>query len=279
MPVVTLELAKALTYCNAAVGMPPSALSSCIESQVVTTSGEKQVVTISLSDGAAMRFLVNQGHNKTILTSYDCLISECFGINIESIPEILSKLNQQNVKVNAIQFPLAFMVKGRITGKSYRAHFNHILIYKDAEEKLNARIIDSTLNPIGLHNPIPIIGSLFKTSILSGNELLQSKLATVLLNSASIAALSKICDLPRLAGVIIEDPLLTCLQPSLGDKRCGIYVLNAIAHIINLITSDKAITSNEISKVVHIAHTELNQAAMMAISYQEQRHEFRHLAQ
>ncbi|MCL9685145.1 hypothetical protein [Legionella maioricensis] len=263
MPKVTVDLNKALTVCPATIGMMPSSLSSQIEKYMSANTSDN--VTIKLNNGETLKFLVHKENNKTVLSSVDNLASNCKdGVATEMLPEILTKLAEQQVHFTALQFPHAFMVKGRLSGMTYRAHFNHIVIYKDSSDNLNAGVIDSTINPIGVRNPIPVLGWLASNSIISGEELLQVKLTRLLGQPEAKTALQAMCDLP-MANVI--SPILTYKQPSVGDKRCGIYTLNAMAELVNHILESDVVTTESITKTVTAAHQALNEPEMMKISY------------
>lgn len=268
MSLVKLDLSKALVACPATVGIGPISLQYQMEE--LLPCEEKQQVSITLNDGANLRFLVHQDNGKTVLTSLTSLASGCYdGVSVDSLPEILAKLNESNVKCDALQFPHAFKVQGRITGKAYRAHFNHLVIYKDSSNQINASIIDSTVNPIGVSNPMPILGWLASSSLLSGEELLQTKLIRLLKQPALISSLQALSNLAEGTTVNVTDPIYTYKQPSCGDKRCAIYTLNAMTSLINYFTSSAETNTRGISGAVTAAHQELNEPDMMAISFPE----------
>lgn len=270
MPQIHVNLSEALDACPATLGMGPLALSAQIESCLLPTASHK--IEIKLSTNFTMEFLVHTKNNKTILSSMDSLASNCEdGVAAELLPEILIKLAEQNIKFTALQFPHAFMVKGRFSGTSYRAHFNHILLYKDHKNTLNAVLIDSTKNPIGVYNPIPILGWLASSSLLSGEELLQTKLARLIQQKGVKNSLQNLCDLPVDILINIRPPILTYEQPTLNDKRCGIYTLNAMAELANHILSEDKITHESISETITTAHQALNTPKMFALSYPEEK--------
>lgn len=265
MPKVTVNLSKALAVCPATVGMGPWSLKGELDTYL---SANSEKINIKLDSGSIMEFLVHKENNKTILSSTNSLASNCNdGIPLDNLPEILAKLAEQKVQFTALQFPHAFMVKGRFSGTSYRAHFNHIVLYKDYADQLNAGIIDSTINPIGVHNPIPLLGWMASNSIFSGEELLQVKLTRLLRQPDASTALQIMCDLPTDTKANVISPILTYKQPSIGDKRCGIYTLSAMAALINHILADEVVTTASITTTVTTAHDALNTAEMMEISY------------
>ncbi|BCA93769.1 hypothetical protein TUM19329_01300 [Legionella antarctica] len=266
MPKVTLDLGKALTACPAKKGIGPYSLQIQIESYF---SSEASKINIKLDSGDTMDFVEHTENDKTVLTSVNSLSSNCNdGVSTENLPKILAKLAEQKVQFTALQFPHAFKVNGRFSSIAYRAHFNHIVIYKDSDDKLNAGIVDSTMNPIGVHNPLPILGWLASNSIFSGEELLQVKLTRLLSQSEARNALQALCDLPAEVTVnTSSSPILTYKQPSTLDKRCAIYTLNGMAAFTNHILTDEKITTASVSETVTAAHQALNEPEMMEISY------------
>jgi hypothetical protein len=267
MSLVKLDLSVALARCPAKNGIGVLSLKSCL-SELVLSEAPYQAIQIQLSDGTMIQLASHQQNGKTVITSLDSLSSGCKkdGISMEFLPEILTKLAEQKIQFTALQFPHAFQVKGQFSGTAYRAHFHHLVIYKDSKDQLNASIIDSTRNPLGIYNPIPVLGWFVSSSIVSGEELLLPKLIRMLDKTESVNSLASLCDVASLAKVQVANPLLTCKQPSMGDKRCAIYVLNAMVSIINYITSEEPITAQGISETVTAAHQALNEPAMMAIS-------------
>lgn len=265
---VTLDLAKALTYCPASCGIGPLSLKMYMPELVQPSPEPSEPINIQLSNGDAMQFMIHQGNGKTVLTAMDSLSSNCpDGTSVDFLPEILAKLAEQKIQFTALQFPHAFMVKGRFSATAYRAHFNHILIYKDASEQLIASIIDSTNNPVGISNPLPGLGWLMSNSLISGEELLQVKLIRLLSKPEAIDSLRACCTLQEDAQVMMTDPVFTSMQPSSGDKRCSIYALNTMTTLINYFTSARAAKSEDIKRIATEAHQELNEPEMMAISF------------
>lgn len=266
MPLVSLNLAAALEGCPATRGMGTISLQYLMKELLPSASS----LSITLSDNSSVEFLIHHDNEKTVLTSLNSLSSGCTdGVSLDFLPEILTKLNEKGVKFTALQFPHAFMVKGRVSSTVYRAHFNHLLIYKDSAEQLNASVIDSTMNPFGTSNPIPVLSWIMSTSILSGEELLSVKFQRLLLQKECIASLRELSSQPEVQKVILTNPIYTCKQPSIGDKRCSIYVLNAMVSLINYFTSEQEIQAKDIAAVVTEAHQALNEQEMMAISYPE----------
>ncbi len=266
MPKVILDLNQALTDCPAKIGIGPYSLQAQIETYFSPEASDR--INIKLDDGKTMGFAVHTEKDKTVLSSVNSLSSNCNdGVSTNNLPEILVKLAEQKVHFTALQFPHAFKVNGRFSGTAYRAHFNHIVIFKDSDGQLNAGIIDSAANPLGVHNPIPVLGWLASNSILSGEELLQVKLTRLLRQPEATSALQSLCGLPADAKVNISSPILTYKQPTLIDKRCAIYTLNGMAELVNHLLADEQITTASVSKTVTAAHQALNEPEMMAISY------------
>lgn len=172
MPAI-LKLQELLQECDVS-GITPSALSYCIDTFLKSNADDTpENFNIELDASNILSFLIHQSNNKKILTLKECLMTgTSYGIALDTLPEIFSKLDATDIKFDALQFPHGFMVEGRFSGTSYRAHFNFIVFYKDSNDRLNIQIIDSTNNPIGIINPI---STLFSTSIFSGKELLYNK--------------------------------------------------------------------------------------------------------
>lgn len=259
MPNITLDISEALEDCTE-IGMFPTTLAHSIYKFLSPTAQAE--INITLQNGMEMQFLLHHNGNKAVITSTHCLNSGCdTGVPVESLPEVVAKLNEQGVHFTALQFPQAFMVDGRFTGKARRAHFNHITIYSDSVGGLNASIVDSTMNPIGVYNPIPVIGAWLQTSIVSGEELLQAKLTRLLRQPDTVRSLQNMMDLKMDTAVHVTTPILTYKQPSIGDKRCGIYVLNAMAATINYMLSDETVTSHAMPAKMAEAHQAINDTA------------------
>lgn len=256
MPTITLDISKALEDCTE-IGMFPSTLAKSIHAFLSPTAAAE--INITLANEMSMLFLLHHNSNQAVITSTNCLNSGCdTGVSIDSLPEIVAKLNEQGVHFTALQFPQTLMVDGRVSGKTRRAHFNHITIYRDSAAGLNASIVDSTMNPIGVYNPIPLIGALLQRSILSGEELLQAKLTRLLGEPETVRSLQNMMDLRISTPLRVTTPILTGKQPSLGDKRCGIYVLNAMAAIINYMLSDEGVTTQAMPAKMAEAHQVIN---------------------
>lgn len=254
--------------CPATYGMGPTSLEVHMKRLLAVT--DANLIDVTLSDGETMEFIMHQDNENIVLTSLSSLSSGCNdGVAVDRLPEILAKLHEQNITFTALQFPHAFMIKGRMSNLAYRAHFNHIVLYKDSANQLNASIIDSTINPIGISNPIPVLNWLISSSIVSGEELLLVKLTRLLAAQESIESLRALCNQPESKQVNITSPIYTQKQPSTGDKRCAIYTLNAMVHLINYFISGQEIKPRDISTIATAAHQALNEADMMAISFPE----------
>ncbi|KTD30588.1 hypothetical protein [Legionella maceachernii] len=264
---IKFDLAKALTYCPAKIGIGPFTLKMCM-ADLFESPSEAKKFNIKLSSGDTLEFILHQDNNKTVATCLDSLSTHCNdGVSLEFLPEILTKIKERGIQLTALQFPHVFMVKGYYSDNTYRAHYNHIILYKDSSDRLNASIVESSINPLGVYNPIPVLGWLASNSIVSGDELLQVKLIRLLGKTEAIQSMRASFNLPSNAMPVITNPLVTSKQPTLGDKRCSMYVLNAMVGLINYITSDKSINTNEISKTIVEAHQQLNEKKMMAISF------------
>ncbi|TAL66409.1 MAG: hypothetical protein EPN84_00365 [Legionella sp.] len=262
-------LKEVLPNCSMTKGMTPFQLYCCLESSLLSVAGAI-VVKITLKDRQELKFIAQTENGKTVLTSMDCLATDCGdGINFEFLPEILTKLSELNLPVTAIQFPHAFMIKGRATGVAYRAHFNHLVIYKDSTDKINASLIDSATNPLGVHNPVPGLNWLMSNSILSGKELIQTKVLRLMATDEAKQALKSLCGLPNVDKIQVTNPVITMKQPTTGDKRCGIYTLASIASLIKYMTSEESVTINGVAKVANEAHQLLNEKEMLDISQQQ----------
>lgn len=238
-----------------------------------------------------IRFLKQTENNKTVLTSTVCIKSTtaAHGIDIEQLPYVLTLLSRYiaaDENIVAIQFPIAFGVYGAITGGVYRSHFNQLLIYKTADNNLEAVIIDSTNNPIGIVNPASWITTGFlgfrapvfiTSSILSGEELLDSKFRRLLYSDMSTNALQIIFGVSKdiAESISVQYPILTGVQATfptvslnpasgpdelgvefISDKRCGIYVCKGFTNLINYFLADGAetVTLYSIRMVVIAAH-------------------------
>jgi|GEM_PF-2466509 len=270
MPFGKAELNKVLKdvlpSCSITKGMVPSQLGMCLESQLLAVDGAQEV-KITLENLQELRFIIQTENNKTVLTSLDCLASDCHdGVDVELLPEIIAKLDALNLQATAIQFPHAFMVKGRFTGIAYRAHFNHLVIYKDNTNSIHASVIDSTFNPFGVFNPVPVLNWLASNSILSGKELIQVKLVRLLGKNEVKNTLQRVFNGDKDTKVSVTDTITTNAQPSMGDKRCGIYTFSSIATLISYVTSQTPLTLDGIKKEVTEAHLSLNEQEMMDIS-------------
>lgn len=264
MPAVKLNLGAALETCPATIGMPAGGLSFAIDEYLKPVI---EKITIILDNKEKMDFILHKNNAKSVLTSIRCLSSDTSDVlSMEHLPEILEKLSKQNVQFNAIQFPYAFEVNGWGTNIKYRAHFNQIVIFKNSDS-ICAHIIDSTFNPIGIYNPLPVIGCFFQNSILSGKELQQVKLKRLLSQPSSINGLQTA--MGTTSNISVAAPILTNKQPTLGDKRCGIYVLSSMAALINGFLSE-TVTNETITTIVSQAHQTLNEPDMMKISFPEQ---------
>ncbi|MDR3442416.1 MAG: hypothetical protein P4L65_05305 [Legionella sp.] len=267
MTLITLDLGNALAGCPATKGIGPYSLKTYMTDHFLSSSQEK-LLKIDLSSGDALQFVVHPKKGKTVITSLDSLSTECQeGVSLEFLPEIITKLKETGIQFTALQFPHAFMVKGRLSSATYRAHFNHIVLYKDSDSHLNVSIIESTINPIGIYNPVPVLGWFISNSLISGDELLQTKLMRVLAGAQTAESLRKCFDLSLESKVAVTGPILTYKQASTGDKRCSIYVLNAMAAFINCMTSDNKINTQRVSETATAAHQQLNEPDMMAISF------------
>jgi len=264
MHTVNLNLGAALEKCPATTGMMPGELAFSIDEYLTPVTKK---ITIVLDDKERMDFLLHESNGKSVLTSNRCLASNTEdAVSIDYLPEILEKLSNQGIHFNALQFPHAFKVKGRVSEAAYRAHFNHIVIYKNASN-IYASIIDSTMNPIGVYNPVPYIACFFSKSVVSGEELQQVKLKRLLSQTNSITAVQTLMGIS--GSINVTSPVLTNKQPTLGDKRCGIYVLSSMASLINGFISE-TVTTETIPTIVSQAHQTLNEPAMMKISFPEQ---------
>ena len=265
MPKINLDLTVPLSTCPAKKGVGAFTMAGYVNKHFSDTAS--QTITIKLDDGSSMQFLSHTENNKTVLSSMNSLASSCpDGVPVDKLPEILAKLAEQKVQFTALQFPHAFMIKGWLSGIAYRAHFNHIVIYKDSSDKLNAGVIDSSLNPFGIYNPV--LGGWVSTSILSGEELLQAKLTRLLGQPDARNALQDLCGI---AGdkvmVNMISPIFTWKQPSTVDKRCSVYTLSSMAQLVNHILEDDKVTTESVTKTVTEAHQALNELQMMEISY------------
>jgi len=266
---ISLNLAKALKICPAKSGIVPSVLTNCIY-DYLNESAKK--ITLQLKNGLEVSFFKHTQNGKTVITSTDCL-SANYGKNatpIDNLPEILEKLNEKNIHFNLLQFPIALLVTDMYTGSIVRAHYNHLVIYKDNENRLNVSIIDSTINPVGLFNPVPVLAWVVTHCFISGEELLQPKVQRLLYLPAVVTALQTMCGLGQDVKPIITDPVLTQKQSVMGDKRCGIYVLNAMTTLINETLASVELNQNNITKIASSAHDQLNTEEMMRVSYPEE---------
>lgn len=268
MPLVTYSLAELLLKCPADKGMDTHGLHYHLKETLSFSAIEE--FTLELSDKNEMHFTVHTDNGKTVITSLSPLSTDCIGgISFEFLPEIIEKLSQRQ-EFTALQFPHAFTVSGWLTKTTYRMHFNHLLFYKDSANDLTACLIESTSNPIGLH-------SLFgwgATSIISGKELLQNKLIRLMSKDEVNESLKKSFALPDNSALLVnnkpsfvKDPVVTSKQASRGDRRCSIYVLNAMVTLINYFASNVNIKEEEIIQTVSDAHNELNTPEMRAISF------------
>lgn len=298
MLIKNFDLGGALKKCPATVGMGQTALEKRIRKALLPSADKTIDIAVPgtkneyISYDKSIRFMVHEANDKIIVTAMHCMSSESVdGIPLDFLGTVFTQVQAElesiyhprKVSITALQFPHAFKVNAM--GFNLRAHYNNIIIYKDASEQLNVSIIDSTQNPIGVYNPLPILGWWASRSIISFKELTQSKLTSVLSDSDSWIGMF---GLEKGSKVNFTSPIITAKQPLLNDKRCGIYALNFMVSLINYITSDveanstidtsdidtsdvivlpNFITFEGITSLALDAHEALNQPAMMRISF------------
>lgn len=294
--IISIDLPMAMQYVN-----PNSGFNDTTFEHITRTCTASSIQTreLFLRDdkfhGRECKLSISNLNGTTVINSINSLAAGAPSelthlIQLEQLPDIIQILQTQGLRdISTIGFSISLSVIGRITGRfpslshtigigsKRRSHYIHLLFTKDLNNKLNIIFIDSTQNPIAIANPLAPAGEAITTSLISGEELLQAQMARLLCNLEFRTNLQLLFSL---TGNNLEQhiELLPALfigeQAILGDKYCGVYVINAKAAYTDFILRGKPGLTAEtdtsidyrqvISTVITRAHQELNQPGLKA---------------
>ncbi len=215
-------------------------------------------------------FAINTHNNFSIFTSHHALTTEGYDRDITNLGNILEGLTHSrelaNKNVRAIQFPIAINVN--LGGTRIRAHFLQLVIVKQPDNTLNAVLIDSTNNPVGVGNsPTQQVvgwGTWLLSQVTSSVTVvdsLKNRLREVFRNPLLQAQLGGVFGADVNPEITFLHTIYTGVQGSLdGDKRCGVFVLQGELSLMQYLLSNPphAVSHERLKEVLTQAHDLLN---------------------
>lgn len=215
-------------------------------------------------------FAINTYNSSSILTSHVVLTTDDSPNDITNLGYVLKGLvrsgNLDGKNVKAIQFPIAINVN--LGGTRIRAHFLQLVIVKQPDNTLNAVLIDSTNNPVGVGNsPTQQVvgwGTWLLSQVTSSVTVvdsLKNRLREVFRNPLLQAQLGGVFGADVNPEITFLHTIYTGVQGSLdGDKRCGVFVLQGELSLMQYLLSNPphAVSHERLKEVLTQAHDLLN---------------------